>query len=157
MNERIETGGHPGATPRLFVAVRSMDRRQYISPTKAAPDLFEVPVTPQTMSIETRVNDGMKAEHGFSVKPDYRLDAPLESPNISAMAVFHHSTVDYTKAGEHGHFTPHEVNETYHQLHDWSLDAANFTEAERRLFKVKAHLFRQVLHLFSNRGARRPN
>jgi hypothetical protein len=157
MNERSEAGGQPETSPRLLVAVRTMDRRTLISPTQATPDLFEVAMTPEPIGLENRVARDMRDNHGIVVNSDHSLSIPEEDRPTLGYAVYQRHTVDYEKAGSHGLFTPHEVNIARQELLEWSHDTSDvFSEEEKRLFRIKAHLFHQVLVLFSDRGLRRP-
>lgn len=157
MNERAEAGGQPETSPRLLVAVRTMDRRTFVSPSQATPDFFDIEMTPERISVEDRILREMRSEHGIVVNSDHRLSMPDNEQGVIGHAVYQRHTVNYEQAGTHGQFTPHEVNVARQELLEWSHDTSDlFTDEEKRLFRIKAHLFHQVLTLFSDRGLRRP-
>lgn len=143
----------------LFVAVRSMDRRTLISPSKLAPDFFNFHVEPQPISLEKRAANLMFDTHGVVVNSDHQLHAPSGEDSVIARATYLRHIAVPERAEAHGHFDVAEVEGAHHDFTSWSNNESEFTEEERRLFRIKAHLFRQVLFLFDGKnpygGARR--
>ncbi len=151
MTEVGEPGGAKRTSKQLFVPVRTMDRAHLVSPTTEVPDFFEFDVLPDAIPIEDRVVGMMRTHHGLMVRPDRELDAPKGESMVLGQAVFQRYAVDYDVAGVHGIFTPRDVNDRRRELLELSRDTS-LDPALQREYKIKEHLFRQVVTLFNGRN-----
>ncbi len=155
MSELHRVNGGEDQTKKAFVAVRTMDRRSFISPTQDAPDFFDLDILPDSITIESRVTGGMRSHHGIIVNSDHALSVPRDEHAIIGRAVYQRSIVDYEQSGAHGIFTPQDVNVMRRDLLAWSKDESDtFTEEEKRIFRIKEMLFQQVINLFNGRSPR---
>lgn len=148
MAEVGEPGGARTNSKQLFVPVRSVDRAHLITPSSDAPGLFEFDVGPSTIPVEDRVVGMMRTHHGILVSPDCTLEAPKGESMVLGQSVFLRYVVDYGLSAGHGTFTPREVNERRRELVELSRDESLDPEVQRQ-HRLRAHMFGQVLNLFS--------
>src|SRR6218665_600970 len=153
MSELEHRGGEQQAKKQLFVAMRTPDRRELISPTSLTPDFFQFDdFTDARPSIESRVQGLMRTHAGVTVNSDHLLRSPEGEANVRGYAVYRSKTVDESLAQDHHNFSVHDVRGQYHDLQALSNDETTFTQLERRTFRIKAELFRQVLNLFDGKS-----
>ncbi len=159
MSEHGEIGGVQQANneKQLYVAVRSMDRQTFYSPTQNTPDFFTFSLQPDTMPLENRVGGMMRTHHGIIVYPDQRLVRLKDEPDVIGEATYLRHVVDYEAVRDHGKFTVRDIRDARHDLLAWSKDTSDtFTPEEQRIFRIKEALFQQVISLFETRGPRGP-
>ena len=139
---------------QLLVAMRSTDRRTLISPTKLAPDFFELDDThaDKSIPIENRVAGMMRTHEGVIVNSDHLLRTPADAEGITGYAVYLRGVVDFQKAQEHGQFDVRDLRDMRHGLLELVSDVDNTPEQERRIHRIKAELFQQVINLFEGKG-----
>lgn len=159
MSEAEPRGGEQ--QKRLFIAMRSADRRTLISPSSYAPDFFvyNKPDDPR-LSLESRVHGVMRTHAHVNVNSDHVLRMPAEEAESSAYAVYYSSTTDYATMANYGKFDVRDVRAMRHDLDRWAQNIADFPEMERRDFRIKAELFQQVINLFEGKSIgnlRRPS
>ena len=145
--------------PRVYVAMRTIDRQQLISPSKLTPDVFMFrDINDKQLPLEHKVQGLMRTHVGVNVNSDHHLVLPFEHTESSAYSVYLRSLSTQALASTFGYFGPQEVRQAYRDMHDMSHEIDMFPENERREFKIKAALFQQVLNLFhgkSPEGGRR--
>ena len=139
---------------KLLVAMRSTDRRMLIGPSLTKPDFFTLDNEHQDKSIplESRVGGMMRSHEGVIVMSDHLLRTPKDAPEITGYAVYLRSVVDFQKSNEQGHFTPKDVRDARHDLLLAAHDIDNTPEEVRRMSRIKAELFQQVINLFDGKG-----
>ena len=138
---------------KIFVAMRSIDRRTFISPTSTAPDFFELnDIQADRLSLESRVAGLMRTHESVIVNSDHMLRTPSDVHDVQGYAVYMRSVVDYEKARDHGHFDVHDVREMRKGLLELASDVDVASEQERRIHRIKAELFKQVINLFEGKS-----
>lgn len=159
MSEMQQRGGEQQS--RLFIAMRSSDRRTLISPSNVAPDFFVYDnVDDSRLSLESRVHGVMRSHAHVNVNSDHALRMPAEEPESSAYAVYYSSTNDYASLARYGKFDVRDVRMMRHDLDVKAQNIADFPEMERRDFRIKSALFQQVINLFEGKSIgslRRPS
>jgi|GEM_PF-4419615 len=154
-DEREASGINQRNDREAYVAMRSMDRKIFYSPTDKAPDFFTFPIAHESLPLESRVIGGMRTHFGVIANNDHQLTLPNgESKNAVAYATYLRYTVDREKAQDWGYFNSHDIRAMRHDLLQWSDDDTTFTPEERRSFRIRAFLFNQVITLFDGRTLR---
>lgn len=155
MSEAGPRGGEQHS--RLFIAMRSADRKHLISPSSVAPDFFTYnDIGEPRLSIESRVHGVMRSHAHVHVNSDHALRMPSEEPQSSAYAVYYSSTNDHAAVEGYGTFSVRDVRTLHHDLDRMAQNIADFPEMERREFRIKAALFEQVINLFEHNTAGAP-
>lgn len=160
MSQFIPTEDTSGARQRqLLVAMRSTDRRTLISPTTMAPDFFTFDDShaDKRLGVESRVAGMMRAHEGVFVNSDHALRTPDDAQEYTGYAVYLRGVADYDKASNHGHFDVHDVRDMRHGLLELIADVGNTPPEERRIHRIKAELFQQVINLFEGKSIDGPH
>ena len=155
MEEMQPKGGEQQS--RLFVAMRSTDRRVLLSPSDATPDFFIFNnLDDPRIPLENRAQGLMRAHAKVNVNSDHALHMPEEEPGSQAYAVYFNSTTDFETTSGFGKFDVKAVRQARHTLEIMNQNIADFPELERREFRIKAALFQQVINLMEGKSPRAP-